>query len=194
MKRSAEEKEKIANLRQTRDGLNAKIFELDRSNKNKSIKLLKQLIKLCKDYEKYTNELKSYGYKVELWHKTLRQSYWEEILKSKTAIEVKPKKQAVSTDSSLYYIMLCWTANKEFFVCDTIINTVRLYFEKLKLEFMDTSKDEFPDRTEFVSTYKIKTTQEVYNTIMNSAEFIIDNNTTSIHEKCNVGVFGKKIE
>jgi hypothetical protein len=74
------------------------------------------------------------------------------------------------------------------------VNSVKSYFEKLQLEFIDTTTDNFPDRNEFVSTYKIKTTHDVYNTIINSAEFIIDMNTTSINEKCNVGVFGKKIE
>ena len=30
--------------------------------------------------------------------------------------------------------MLCWTAKQDFFVCDNIVNTIRSYFEKLKLE------------------------------------------------------------
>lgn len=205
-----EDKKYIDSVHARRMELANDITERVKQGKNKSTKDLKELIALCKDLEVQTNILIDYGYKATVWRKFLNYRTWEAVLNglSKTkkttnkstniSIDKKPikKSENVETENykSLYYIMLCWTANPDFFVCDTIVNTIRLYFEKLKLEFMDTSKDEFPDRTEFVSTYKIKTTQEVYNTIMNSAEFIIDNNTTSIHEKCNVGVFGKKIE
>lgn len=176
-----------------------------RSGKTESTNDLKTVIKLCKEIEEESNKLAQFGLKTDIPSAKLRYQIWEDKLnsikpskKENKEVKVKSKNQSTNINNinttNLYYIMLCWTAKQDFFVCDNIVNTIRSYFEKLKLEFMDTQSDKFPDRTEFVSTYKIKTTQEVFDIIMNSVEFIIDNNTTSIHEKCNVGVFGKKIE
>jgi hypothetical protein len=180
-------------------------FSYIRGGKTESTNDLKTVIKLCKEIEEECNKLAPFGFKSEIPSPRLRYQIWEDKLNNKKQIKkenkkvkVKCKNQSTNTNdictTNLYYIMLCWTAKQDFFVCDNIVNTIRSYFEKLKLEFMDTQSDKFPDRTEFVSTYKIKTTQEAFDIIMNSTEFIIDNNTTSIHEKCNVGVFGKKIE
>lgn len=192
-----EDKKYIDSVHAKRMELANEITNRVKSDKTKTETELKTLIKLCKELEVQTNILIDYGYKADIWRKYLNYRTWDEKLKSIKSIE-KPKKEIVktveNTSNSLYYIMLCWTAKQDFLVCDNIVNTIKSYFEKLKLEFMDTQTDKFPDRIEFISTYKIKTTPEVYNTIMSSVEFILDNNTTSIHEKCNVGVFGKKIE
>lgn len=175
-----------------------------RSGKTESTNDLKIIIKLCKEIEEESNKLSQFGLKTDIPSAKLRYQIWEDKLnntkhnkkeKENKKVKVKSKDKSITTNTTnLYYIMLCWTVKQDFLVCDNIVNTIRAYFEKLKLKFMDTQSDKFPDRIEFVSTYKIKTTQDVFDTIMNSVEFIIDNNTTSINEKCNVGVFGKKIE
>lgn len=213
MKLTKEQKEIAKKTIQLRNDITKKIAELDKLTKNKNESDLKELIKNCKLFEKYTNTLKDLGYKVEIWHKRLDYRNWELMLNEKTSIKsvtkTKTKKAAKSKKAEnkkhiiqkaenqnsdiLYYIMLCWTTRQDYCICDNAVNAIKKYFEKMKLEFMDTMVDSFPDRIEYTSTYKIKTTPEVYKTIIDSAEYILDISTSNVHEKCNIGVFGKKI-
>lgn len=220
VKLSKEEREHAKKVVDLREALRHKVTEIDKTTKIKTEADLKNLIKLCKEYEAHTETLKGYGYHVEVWLKKMMCSTWEEQLNAKISIKSIAKKQskqpkhviksakpkikkpiskAVSavetpTSESLYYVMLCWTTRQNYCVCDSVVENIRKYLEKMKLEFMDTMSDNFPDRVEFTSTYKIKTTPEVYKTIIDSAEYILDISANTIHETCNVGVFGKKIE
>ena len=193
-----ENRDAVKAIRLKSNSIGNTITDYIRAGQTKTVVDLKHLIKLCKEYEAEISKLAEFGLKTDIHQAKFNYKHWEDKLntiKSRTKIkkQPKPKKQDINS-VNLYYIMLCWTIKPDFYVCDNIVSTIKSYFEKLQLEFIDTTTDNFPDRNEFVSTYKIKTTHDVYNTIINSAEFIIDMNTTSINEKCNVGVFGKKIE
>lgn len=217
VKLSKEEREHAKKVVDLREALRHKVTEIDKTTKIKTEADLKNLIKLCKEYAAHTKTLKDYGYSIDVWLKKMKVETWEEQLNAKTSIKSIAKKQpkqtiksakpeikkpiskavsAVETpeSESLYYIMLCWTTKQNYCVCDSVVENIRKYLEKMKLEFMDTMSDNFPDRVEFTSTYKIKTTPEVYKTIIDSAEYILDISANTIHETCNVGVFGKKIE
>lgn len=203
---SKENREEVKRIIQARNNITKKITTLDKSTKNKTEKDLKALIKMCKDFEYYTNFLKNLGYKVEIWHKRLDYRNWEAELKNKTSVKSIKKsanKNIINksntgtpeiTQNNLYYVMLCWTSKQDYYVCDNIINNIKNYFEKLKLEFFDTQTTVFPDRTEYCSTFKFRGAEAVYNTIISSAEYIIDISISSAIEHCNIGVFGKKIE
>ena len=187
-------------LLKKRNDLAKKIFEYEKEHKQKSDADLKTLVKWCKEYEVLTNQALQYDPKVKIWHKKLDYNTWEPLLKKKTsvkAISKKPAKtpEAASTpECNLYYIMLCWTNKNDYFVCGSIIDKVKSYFEKLKLEFFDTQSTKFPDRVEHCSTFKFRGNVETYDTIIKSAEYIIDISASTVVEHCNVGVFGQKIE
>lgn len=207
---SKENREEAKKIIKARNDITKKIAEFDKSNKNKSEKDLKALIKMCKDFEYYTNFLKDLGYKVEIWHKRLDYRNWETELKNKTSVKSISKSIKKSANKNiinksntgtpeisqenLYYIMLCWTNKNDYFVCGSIIDKIKNYFEKLKLEFFDTQTTKFPDRTEHCSTFKFKGNEDTYNIIISSAEYIIDISASTMIEHCNVAVFGKKIE
>jgi hypothetical protein len=168
-----------------------------------SKKKFQTIIKLCKEFTSVTKFLQSHGEPVDDGPKRYNVKYWEEQFnefnkKQKSLEESKfPKKvetPTVATNNSLYYIMLCWTNKNDYFVCGSVIDRIKTYFEKLKLEFFDTQTTSFPDRTEHCSTFKFRGSEDVYNTIISSAEYIIDISASTIIENCNVGVFGQKIE
>ena len=168
-----------------------------------SKKKFQTIIKLCKEFTSVTKFLQSHGEPVDDGPKRYNVKYWEEQFnefnkKQKSLEESKfPKKvetPVTATNNSLYYIMLCWTNKNDYFVCGSVIDRIKTYFEKLKLEFFDTQTTSFPDRTEHCSTFKFRGSEDVYNTIISSAEYIIDISASTIIENCNVGVFGQKIE
>lgn len=205
---SKENREETKRIIQARNDITKKIAALDKSTKNKTEKDLKDLIKMCKDFEYYTNFLKNLGYKVEIWHKRLDHKTWEDELENKTSVKSVKKaanKKYINKSNTrtpeikqdnnhLYYIMLCWTNKNDYFVCGSVIDRIKTYFEKIKLEFFDTQSTSFPDRTEHCSTFKFRGSEDTYNTIISSAEYIIDISASTVVENCNAGVFGKKIE
>lgn len=165
-----------------------------------SKKKFQTIIKLCKEFTSVTKFLQSHGEPVDDGPKRYNVKYWEEQFnefnkKQKSLAESKfPKKTETATNNSLYYIMLCWTNKNDYFVCGSVIDKIKTYFEKLKLEFFDTQTTSFPDRTEHCSTFKFRGSEDMYNTIILSAEYIIDISASTAIEHCNVGVFGQKIE
>lgn len=167
-----------------------------------SKKKFQTIIKLCKEFTSVTKFLQSQGEPVDDGPKRYNVKYWEDQFnefnkKQKSLEESKfPKKveTPVASNNSLYYIMLCWTNKNDYFVCGSVIDKIKTYFEKLKLEFFDTQTTSFPDRTEHCSTFKFRGSEDTYNTIISSAEYIIDISASTVIEHCNVGVFGQKIE
>ena len=116
---SKDNREEAKRIIQARNDITKKIAALDKSIKNKTEKDLKTLIKMCKDFEYYTDFLKNLGYKVEIWHKRLDHKTWEAELENKTSVKSvkkaaakKPIKKSiietpeVKSENSLYYIML----------------------------------------------------------------------------------------
>lgn len=178
------------------DRLYKEIMDYDKEHKQKLDVHYKHLIKLCKEFEKNIVILQNYGYKTSVWHKKLNYRTWEVELKSKTNISSQKieSNTSIQDKENLYYIMLAWTVKPNYYVCNSIIDKIKNYLEKMKLTYIFTYTDEFPDRIEYSHEYKIKCTEEVYNTIINSAEYILEISTDSAYESCNIGVFGRKIE
>lgn len=178
------------------DRLFKEIMDYDKAHKQKLDTHYKHLIKLCKEFEKNIIILQNYGYKTSVWHKKLNYRTWEAELKTKTNIVIPKIENNINIQdkTNLYYINLAWTVKPNYYVCNSIIDKVKNYLEKMKLTYIFTYIDEFPDRIEYSHEYKIKCTEEVYNTIINSAEYILEISTDSAYESCNIGVFGRKIE
>lgn len=175
-----------------------------------SRKKYQSLIKICKEFANITDKLQAEGENVTIGAKKYDVKYWEEKYKkfnelnkpkTKTSETFKSKDNIVNNNDDLkrssdhlYYVMLCWTNKNDYFVCGSVIDRIKAYFEKLKLEFFDTQTTSFPDRTEHCSTFKFRGSEDVYNTIISSAEYIIDISASTVIEHCNVGVFGRMIE
>lgn len=161
----------------------------------------KTLISKCKEYIKQIEFLQENGYAISIQKKYAYPEYWmselEKFLRKSMFTPNKKKTKKHSADNT-YYIMICWSVTPDYFICDGLIEVLKNYFEKLKLkhniEFIDIMKDDFPGRTEYTCTYKAKITPEVYNTIISSAEYILDISNSSTYDKCNIGIFGKIIE
>ena len=185
-------------LLKKRKDLNQQIFDYDKEHKKKSEEDLKILIKWCKEYESLTKQYQKFDKNAKIWHTKLDYRNWEKILKEKTSVAkvVKSKsiKETDQIETNLYYINLAWTVKPNYYVCNSIIDKIKNYFEKMKLTYTFTYMDEFPDRIEYSHEFKIKCTEDVYNTIISSAEYILEISTESAYESCNIGIFGRKIE
>lgn len=181
------------------DRLYKEIMNYDKEHKQKLDVHYKHLIKLCKEFEKNIVILQNYGYKTSVWHKKLNYRTWEAEFKTKInirapKIENNTNNTNIQDKTNLYYINLAWTVKPNYYVCNSVIDKVKNYFEKMKLTYIFTYIDEFPDRIEYSHEYKIKCTEDVYNTIIISAEYILEISTDSAYESCNIGIFGRKIE
>lgn len=211
-KLSKEDREKVKLIRSTINKLYTDVISLKKI-KNKTENDYKTIIKNCKDIVSQLNLLSKYGYKSELWTKYIDPSYWQEELDKFVGNDIiKPKKKVKkikkdtksliekpeqTTPESLYYIMLCWLTKKDYFVCDSTIENIKKYFEYLKtkfsIEYFDTTEDVFPERKEYTCTYKLRASEDVYNTILSSAEYILEISSSYAQDMCNIGIFGKKI-
>lgn len=189
------------------------VYEVrDLSKEIESANKYKSLIKICKEFATITKNLQDLGEKVDIGPKKYSVQYWEDLYKkfsanqreiakakeAKNSIDTIKKKTSnkisTSNEVNLYYINLAWTVKPNYYVCNSIIDKVKNYLEKMKLTYTFTFMDEFPDRIEYSHEYKIKCTEDVYNTIISSAEYILEISTDSAYESCNIGVFGRKIE
>lgn len=185
-----------------RDG----IKEKDSNNK------FENLIKLCKELDGILFEIIKLGHSTHVYAKRFSVDYWKERYdkfkereKSKSANKkevdytqlIVPQKQKKTikskniVDKKTYYISICWTVKSEYCVCDSIIDSIKKYFETMKCTISDTSVNQFPDRVEYQYTYKLKTTQDVYEAILTSSKYILEMSTSSIYDNCNIGIFGK---
>ena len=193
----------IDDLKHTRWVVRCRINELIKSYD--SIEKFNELVKLTKEFKLSCKKLAELGVGTrKLPHPELFEtSYWEDKLKSaggkpsKIEKPVKTKKEKpkeITQQKSLYNIMLCWTARADYCVCDSIINAVRDYLIKMKLEKVDSNCTKFIDKVEYSEIYQISITKEIYDVIISSAQYILDISTDSVYDKCNVGVFGKEIK
>lgn len=153
-----------------------------------------RLISLSKEYNELTYHLTLDGCDVEIQSDKLRTDYWkraydEYILEQQTQhTELKKK-----TDRK-WNITLCWSARPDYCVCDNVVDKVRKYLIEMGLKHMSDERTEFDDRVEFREVYQFKGPKVVYDTYLKSAEYILTITADSIHDMCNVGVYGKKIE
>lgn len=201
MTKNDKEKINCKELSKKRWDVHLEIMRLKSINP-KSEKDYKTLISTCNELVRLCDILDAHGYKPWVHKKHSQAEYWKGELDKYLATKlVSPKiKESIIQPKieNLYYLMLCWTTKSDHFAYESIIDKVKGYFEKLKskfnLEFLDTMTDSFPDRKEHTMTYKIRTSPEVYESIISSANYILDITSNSLYDTCNIGVFGKKIE
>lgn len=109
----------------------------------------------------------------------------------KKKVKVKEAKSKPVVDDGYYNIMLCWTVKPDYCLCESIIEKLRKYFESVKVSAIDLAKTEFPNRTEFCETYKIRGSKEKYELILSSADYLLHILADSTYDKCNIGIFGR---
>jgi hypothetical protein len=75
-----------------------------------------------------------------------------------------------------------------------VVDKVRKYLKTMGLKNVGNEKTEFDERVEFREIYQFRGPKVVYDTYLKSAEYILLISSDSIHDVCNVGVYGKKLE
>lgn len=152
-----------------------------------------KLISITTKYEKYLIKLnKTSGVDLKPGLAMLTSENWKTKYKDyKKKNKAKETKTKPVVESGYYNIMLCWTVKPDYCLCESIIEKLRKYFESVKLDAIDLTKTEFPNRTEFCETYKLRGSKEKYNLILNSADYLLHILADSTYDKCNIGIFGK---
>jgi superfamily II helicase len=158
-----------------------------------TVEKFQKMVKLAKNYEKVTTDMNLEGFNAKVHPNNMSVQYWQDAFEDFLHDTKKLKKTVTKTDDHLYNIILCWTIKNDYCVCDSIIETMQNYFTNMGLSVEDTTKTTFPDRTEFCQNYKFSGSKSSYDLLMKSAEYILDITTLSAYEKCNVGIFGKKL-
>ena len=164
------------------------------AKRKNSVDKFEKLIALTKEYKELTYQLLLDGSDVEIQSDKLRVDYWkriyDEFLLEEHAKETEIKKR---TDRK-WNITLCWSARPDYCVCDNVVDKVRKYLIEMGLKHMSDERTEFDDRVEFREVYQFNGPKVVYDTYLKSAEYILTITADSIHDMCNVGVYGKKVE
>ena len=185
---------KIERLNQKKEKL---VFEINNLIKKDDDKIKFQaLIRNCKSLTNTIHDLQLEGVKVRLSAQKYSYEYWAErydaYINSNKAKIIQQKSVTNKEKKCIYNILLCWTVKIDYCICESIIKKLQDYLIKMNMKLVDSSNDNFIDRIEHCETYQIKTTENVFNTILKSAEYILDISADSIYDKCNIAVFGKK--
>jgi hypothetical protein len=153
-----------------------------------------KLISITTKYEKFLSKLINstpgidFGPSIAI----LTPEHWKtKAYQYKKKIKAKEIKTKPVVENGYYNIMLCWTVKPDYCLCESIIEKLRKYFESVKLDAIDLAKTEFPNRTEFCETYKLRGSKEKYDLILNSADYLLHILADSTYDKCNIGIFGK---
>lgn len=153
-----------------------------------------KLISITTKYEKFLSKLISstpgvdFGPSIAI----LTPEHWKtKAYQYKKKIKAKEVKSKPVADDGYYNIMLCWTVKPDYCLCESIIEKLRKYFESVKVSAIDLAKTEFPNRTEFCETYKLRGSKEKYELILNSADYLLHILADSTYDKCNIGIFGR---
>lgn len=152
-----------------------------------------KLISITTNYEKFLSKLNRIpGVDFKPGIAILTPENWKAKYKEyKKKIKVKEAKSKPVADDGYYNIMLCWTVKSDYCLCESIIEKLRKYFESVKVSAIDLAKTEFPNRTEFCETYKLRGSKEKYDLILNSADYLLHILADSTYDKCNIGIFGR---
>lgn len=180
-------------LKDTRKRVRASIYST--AKRKDSPEKFKKLIALTREYGQLTYELTLDGCPVSNESQILRESHWktlydEYILHTQEQVNEEITKKT----SKRWNISLCWSVRPDYCVCDHIVSKVRDYLTTMGLKKVDECQQVFDDRTEFSETYRFEGAKVLYTMIVKSAEYVLDVSSDSIHDKCNVGVYGKKVE
>ena len=183
----------IETLKDKRKRIRGSIYSV--SKRKDSSEKFEKLIALTKEYQELTFELTMQGCVVDTSSPTLRESYWKHAYDEYIISTQEQVNDAVTkkTDKK-WNISLCWSVRPDYCVCDHIVSKVRDYLLKMGLKKIDETQQVFDDRTEFSETYRFVGAKILYTMIVKSAEYVLEVSSDSIHDKCNVGVYGKKVE
>ena len=156
-----------------------------------------KLISITTKYEKFLSKLinKTPGFDLKPSMRgiaILTPENWKAKYKEyKKKVKAKEAKSKPVVEDGYYNIMLCWTVKPDYCLCESIIEKLRKYFESVKVSAIDLAKTEFPNRTEFCETYKLRGSKENYDLILNSADYLLHILADSTYDKCNIGIFGR---
>jgi hypothetical protein len=161
---------------------------------NDSPEKFEKLISITTKYEKFLAKLINstpgidFGPSIAI----LTPEHWKaKAYQYKKKAKAKEAKSKPVVDDGYYNIMLCWSVQPDYCLCESIIEKLRKYFESVKVPAIDLAKTEFPDRTEFCETYKLRGSKEKYDLILNSADYLLHILADSTYDKCNIGIFGR---
>ena len=118
---------------------------------------------------------------------------------TKPTAKSKPKasaKQPIVQDKSDWKITLAWTISSQLNCnsCNKVIDNLKKYFLNMGLTEIGKDEYDFGNRYEYNIYFLFNGTETEYIIIRNSAEYISTVIDASYYEKCNVGIYGKKIE
>lgn len=154
-----------------------------------------RLISLTKEYGQMTYELTLAGCQMSIDSDRLRESYWKRLYDEYILTKQEQVNEKISKKTDRKWnITLCWSVRPDYCVCDHIVGRVRNYLITMGLRKVDECQQVFDDRTEFSETFRFEGAKVLYSMIVKSAEYVLDVSSDSIHDKCNVGIYGKKVE
>jgi hypothetical protein len=160
-----------------------------------SIEKFERLIKLSKEYKELTYKLVLSGNAdVEIRSDKLRSDYWKNKYDEYLLEQQVEKTELNKKVNKKWNITLCWSARPDYCICDNVVDKVRKYLIEMGLKHINDERTEFDDRLEFREVYQFNGPKVLYDTYLKSAEYILTITADSIHDVCNVGVYGKKIE
>ena len=93
-------------------------------------------------------------------------------------------------------IRVSWTitSHLQCTSCDKVISVVKEYLLNMGLTESGSGKDDFGNKIEYYLDFKFTGQKPEYEILLKSAEYIINIVGISDYEKCNAGVYGKKIK
>lgn len=180
-------------LKDKRKRLRGSIYSV--AKRKDSAEKFEKLIELTKEYSRMTFELTLEGCQVSNDSPTLREAHWKKLYDEYILTKQEQVNEKISKKTDRKWnISLCWSVRPDYCVCDHIVSKVRDYLTTMGLKKVDECQQVFDDRTEFSETYRFEGAKVLYTMIVRSAEYVLDVSSDSIHDKCNVGVYGKKVE
>lgn len=98
--------------------------------------------------------------------------------------------------SEEWKIRVSWTitSHLQCTSCDKVISAIKEYLLNMGLTESGSGKDDFGNKIEYFLDFLYIGNQSEYEILLKSAEYIINIISASDYEKCNAGVYGKKIK
>jgi hypothetical protein len=174
-----------------------------RNTKEKFDKLIEQTSK----YQELTDILNTFGKKLEIQVEWLTPDYWKNIkaaLTVRNAFETKRTKSIKSItppekqDKYIWRIILSWSTPPENCGCSTPVERVKDYMDRMSkiisIKLCETNSNTFVDRTEYTHIFELECDKMQYDSILESAKYILDISSATERDACNIGIYGKKLK